>query len=94
MTSDNVARLYGFALRKGAPWIGADADLTLVDLQAERRISPDVVGSSCDWNLWDGWKVKGCPVRTLVWERTVTRDGEIAVAPGYGQFIARLVAAR
>lgn len=93
LTSLNAARLYGLAPRKGGLWPGADADLTLVDLAAVKRITPALVQSSCDWNLWDGWEVTGWPVRTLVRGVTAMRDGEIVAAPGTGRYLPRPVPA-
>lgn len=93
LTSFNAARLYGLAPRKGGLWPGADADLTLVDLAAVKRVTPALVQSSCDWNLWDGWEIRGWPVRTLVRGATAMRDGEIVAAPGTGRYLARPVPA-
>jgi dihydroorotase-like cyclic amidohydrolase len=89
LTSLNSARLYGLLPRKGAPSVGADADLTFVDLHAVRRISPEFVGSSCDWNLWDGWDVRGWPVHTMVRGQLAMRDGEIVAARGTGRYVTR-----
>lgn len=93
ITSYNAARLYGLAPRKGAPYVGADADLAFVDLTAVRRISPELVRSSCDWNLWDGWEVKGWPVHTMVRGRLAMRDGEVVAPAGTGRYLPRPVAA-
>jgi dihydroorotase-like cyclic amidohydrolase len=91
LTALNAARLYGLYPRKGAPYVGADADLVLVDLAATRRISPALVQSSCDWNLWDGWEVRGWPVLTMVRGRTAMRDGGVVAPPGTGRYLPRPV---
>jgi dihydropyrimidinase len=91
VTSLNAAKLYGLFPRKGAPYVGADADLALVDLAAVKRISPALVQSSCDWNLWDGWEVKGWPVRTLLRGKTAMCDGEVVAASGTGRYLRRPV---
>ena len=92
MTALNTARLYGLYPSKG--WIGpgADADLVLVDLAARRTITPALVQSACDWNLWDGWEVTGWPVLTMLRGQIVMRDGEIVARPGLGRYLPRPVA--
>jgi dihydropyrimidinase len=60
-----------------------------VDLHAERTISPALVRSSCDWNVWDGWPVKGWPMLTMVRGQAVLRDGEIVGPPGWGRYQPR-----
>jgi len=89
VTSRNVARLYGLYPRQGSIVPGADADLTLVDLEAERTVTPALVRSSCDWNLWDGWRVKGWPLATMVRGELVLEDGEIVGRPGHGRYCPR-----
>ncbi len=91
VTSFNAARIYGLAPRKGSLHVGADADVVLVDLHAERTITPALVQSSCDWNLWDGWAVKGWPVLTMVRGQIVMRDGDVIAPPGLGRYVARPV---
>ena len=89
LTSGNAARI--FALRdKGAIRVGADADLTLVDL-----VRPDVIDTS-RWltrsrgtaRVWDGKPVRGAIVATLVRGRTVFRDGMLRGAPGWGRLVS------
>lgn len=92
VTSCNTARLYGLWPRKGAPKPGWDADFALVDLEAVHEVTPERVASVCDWNIWNGWKLKGWPVATMIRGQFVMRDGEMTGAPGYGQYLARPVA--
>ena len=75
------ARVYG-ALAKGRLARGYDADFTLVDLDATRRIENDWIVSPCGWTPFAGMNVTGWPVATLVRGRTVMRDGEILGSPG------------
>jgi dihydropyrimidinase len=92
LTALNSARLYGLAPRKGWIGAGADADLALVDLAARRTVTPALVQSICDWNLWDGWELTGWPVLTILRGRVVMRDGEIVARPGVGRYLRRPVA--
>jgi dihydroorotase len=77
LTSAGPARVYGIA-GKGRIALGYDADLTLVDLKAERTISNADTASRCGWTPYDGWKVKGWPAATVVRGQIVMRDGAIS----------------
>ena len=74
-------RIYGLA-RKGRLAVGYDADLTLVDLSAERIIEEKWIASRCGWTPFAGMRVTGWPVRTMVRGRTVMADGELLGEPG------------
>jgi len=75
--------------QKGSLAVGADADLTLVDLEKSRVVRAEELGSFSDYSLYDGWNLKGWPVRTIVRGETVMRDGKITGKPGHGQYLAR-----
>lgn len=84
LTSAGPARIYGIA-GKGRVAVGYDADFTIVDLKANRRISNMWIASRCGWTPFDGMKVAGWPIMTMVRGRVVMRDdqlvGEAAGAP-------------
>jgi dihydroorotase-like cyclic amidohydrolase len=69
---------------KGAIRIGADADLAIVDLARERTVTPEALGISSDYNLYDDVVLKGWPVATLVRGAFVARDHELIGAPPGG----------
>ena len=69
--------------------MGADADLTLVDLARVRTVRAAELGSYSDYSLYDGWALKGWPVRTIVRGTTVMDDGKIVGTPGYGRYLRR-----
>ena len=76
----NPARLYGM-LGKGEIKVGADADFTFVDLEAECVIEDDWIESRCGWTPYDGEKVHGWPVTTIVRGKVVMRDDELIGSP-------------
>ena len=53
LTSAGPQRLFGIA-GKGRIAVGYDADLTIVDLKAERVIEDDWIGSKCGWTPFAG----------------------------------------
>lgn len=88
LTRDN-AQTYGLFPRKGAIRVGSDADFALVDLDEERVVTPEYMQSAADWGLYDGWKLRGWPVKTIVAGEVVMDQGEITVEPGHGSYVPR-----
>ncbi len=76
LTSHGQQRIFGLA-DKGRIAEGYDADLTIVDLQAQRTIRHEDMASRSGWTPFDGFEAKGWPVATIIRGRTVMRDGEI-----------------
>jgi dihydroorotase len=81
LTSAGPQRLFGIA-GKGRIAVGYDADLTIVDLKAERVIEESWIGSKCGWTPFAGRTVKGWPVGTVVRGRLAMWDGELGQAAG------------
>jgi dihydropyrimidinase len=89
LTAANPARLFGLQGRKGAIVPGADADLVLWDPSEERRIHNRTLHHAIDYTPWEGLPVKGWPRVTIRRGEVAVRDGEVLVAEGTGQFLAR-----
>lgn len=85
----NNAQTYGLYPRKGAIRVGSDADFALVDLEQEREVTPEYMQSAADWGLYDGWKLKGWPVKTIVRGEVVMEDGRIVADSGHGTYVPR-----
>jgi dihydroorotase len=83
LTSHGANRIFDLA-DKGRLAVGYDADLTIVDLNARRTITHDLMATRSGWTPFDGIEAKGWPMATIIRGRVVMRDGEI-VAPGLGQ---------
>ena len=80
MTSANVVRLYGLR-QKGFLQQGFDADITVVDRKARRRIGDDAYASKAGWSLYEGRHVVGWPMMTFVRGRLVMREGTVLGKP-------------
>lgn len=90
VTSYNAARIFGMYPRKGIIQEGSDADLVVVDTELEQKVTPELLQSYSDYTIYDGWKLKGWPVATIVRGRVVMEGGQVAAdALGHGQFIER-----
>jgi dihydroorotase len=84
ITSANPAGIFGLQ-GKGRIQVGYDADLVLVDLEAERQIRDEDSLGLIGWTPYAGRRVRGIPVRTLVRGHTVYADGKVVGEPGKGK---------
>jgi allantoinase len=92
MMSSNPARIFGLHPRKGSLLPGADADLTVVDLDREWTLTPDRLHYLHKHSAFLGYPFKGAVVQSMVRGRTVWQEGEQKVAAGYGQLLRRPLA--
>ncbi|MFI5409708.1 dihydroorotase [Kaistia sp. UC242_56] len=90
LTSAGPARIFGMA-RKGRIAVGYDADLTIVDMKRRETITNKWIASRAGWTPYDGKRVIGWPVGTVVRGRRVMWDGEIT-EPSIGEPIQFLEA--
>ncbi len=88
LSSRNAARIFGLS-RKGEIAVGADADLTLIDVETSRVVQADQLLSAADYSVLEGRSLRGWPVMTLLRGQIVMSDGHIHAQPGYGQFLRR-----
>jgi dihydroorotase len=87
MSSYNPARIWGLFPSKGALQPGADADIAMVDLGREHTIRDAEIQSRSKISPWDGRKIKGLPVHTLVRGRFVMKDRTLADTKGWGRSV-------
>ena len=80
LASATPARIYG-ARGKGAVAVGYDADLTIVDLDAERTIRDDWIASPAGWTPFDGKTVRGWPIMTMIRGHLAMREDEVLGTP-------------
>jgi dihydropyrimidinase len=89
LIAERPARLFNLYPRKGTIREGSDADLTVVDLDLEREVTWQALGSFADYSMWEGQKLRGWPVLTISHGRVIARGGEFLGAAGAGRFLAR-----
>ncbi|WP_020209958.1 dihydroorotase [Gilvimarinus chinensis] len=80
LTSAGPARVFGIE-GKGRIALGYDADLTLVDMNAERVIRNDWITSKSGWTPYDGMPVTGWPIHTVIRGKAVVRDEQLTGTP-------------
>jgi dihydroorotase len=71
LISINPSKIFGIE-GHGRLEVGAAANLTLVDLKAERKIENKWIASRCGWTPFDGMKVKG-------WMKACFINGQLAM---------------
>ena len=91
MTSLNTAQIFGMYPKKGIIQKGSDADIVLVDLKKEAKVSAQTLDGFSDYSVYEGWNLKGWPVMTMVRGRIVSEDFKMIEKPGYGKFVSRPV---
>lgn len=86
--SGNTSRIFGLFPKKGTIMEGSDADLTIVDLVMEQTVTPDILNSHSDYTIYDGWKLKGWPIMTIVRGKVVMENGKVdKTYIGHGNFV-------
>ncbi|BCY12887.1 dihydroorotase family protein [Actinoplanes sp. L3-i22] len=88
LASANPARAYGLDGRKGNLLVGYDADLTIVDPDLEQEVTTDLLLSGQDHCPFEGRKVRGWPVATIVRGHLAYENGKPLGTP-QGHFLAR-----
>jgi dihydropyrimidinase len=89
LSATNHAKTYGLYPNKGTIAVGADADIAIWDPDRELTISQSLMHGGSDYTPYEGIKVKGWPVSTMVRGRFVVRDGALVGQEGSGQYVAR-----
>lgn len=87
--SENPARIFGLYPRKGVIQVGSDADIVIVDPLKETTIRAEAQHTNADYSLFEGWKVRGIPVLTLLRGQVLYKDGQLMQKPGYGRYLKR-----
>ncbi|MBA4221200.1 MAG: dihydropyrimidinase [Methylobacterium sp.] len=89
LTATNHAKMYGLAPRKGTIAVGADADIAIWDPQIEQTLTHAMVKDGSDYTPYEGMRITGWPVTTLVRGQIVARDGRIETRMGHGTYLKR-----
>jgi dihydropyrimidinase len=88
-TSGNAAKIFGMYPLKGTLDKNADADITMIDLKKENKVSPELFGGFSDYVVYEGMSLKGWPVKTIVRGNLVAEDFTVVGKLGHGNFIKR-----
>jgi len=86
MTSEKPAQIFNLKNR-GRLDEGYSADIAVVDINQEYKIDSSSFYSKAKYSPFDGWRVKGKPIKTFVNGQLVMDEGEIVAEPGTGQIV-------
>jgi dihydropyrimidinase len=89
VTSTNIAKILNLYPKKGAILEGADADLVVWDPNREKTISAKTQQSAIDYNVFEGFKVKGLPRYVLTRGEVAITEDKVDTHQGHGKFVAR-----
>lgn len=90
ITSENPAKLFRLYPKKGAIQVGSDADLVIIDLDKEMTIRNEDQVTKCGWTPYDGYKIKGVPIMSILRGQVIMENGEVVGKKGYGEYNSRL----
>jgi len=85
-TSKRPAEIFHLRERGGLAE-GWWADLVVVDMKRKHKIDSSKFYSKAKYSPFDGWRVKGKPMKTFVNGQLVMEDGELVATPGVGQIL-------
>ena len=91
LTSYNAAKIFGMYPQKGSLEKGFDADVTIVDLKLEKKVDNKLFGGFSDYLVYDGWHLKGWPVKTMVRGQMVAENFEVIGKKGHGRLVQRQI---
>ena len=89
LTATNHAKTYGLYPKKGTIAVGSDADIAIWDPKRKVTISQSLMHGGCDYTPYEGLKVTGWPVSTMLRGKFVVRDGKLVGKAGDGAYVAR-----
>ena len=88
MVSTNPAKIFGLYPKKGSLSVGSDADITIIDPKLETKITLESLHSRVDYTIYDGMRLKGYPITTIVKGEPIVKDRQfIAGSPANGVFV-------
>ncbi len=89
LVATEPARIFGMP-RKGSVAVGMDADVLVWDPKVEYTIEAKTQTMATDYNLFEGWKVKGNARHVFSRGTQVVQDGMFVGAVGHGRFVKRV----
>ncbi|WP_299290774.1 amidohydrolase family protein [Nitrosopumilus sp.] len=89
LTSQNSAKIFGMYPKKGTLEKSSDADVTMIDLKKEKKVSSELFGGNSDYCVYEGKTLKGWPVKTFVRGELVADNFEVVGKLGHGKLVER-----
>lgn len=90
-TSQNAAQIFGMYPQKGTLEKNSDADITMIDLKKEKKVTSELFGGFSDYIVYEGRNLKGWPVKTIVRGELIAEDFEVIGKLGHGKLVPRTI---
>ena len=90
LMASQPAKIMGYYPTKGVIQPGSDADLVVIDLKKEKKITIDELHTKGEFTLYEGWKVQGIPEMTISRGKIVMKNGylgDIVGKPAHGKYL-------
>ena len=58
-------------------------------MKKEKKVDPILFGGFSDYLVYDGWNLKGWPVKTIVRGEIISEDFEVVGRRGFGKLAVR-----
>ena len=85
----NPAKIFGCYPQKGTIAVGADADILVWDPNKRHTLSASTHHMKCDYNVYEGLKVKGVPQQVYLRGKRIVDGGIWLGKNGEGRFVRR-----
>jgi dihydropyrimidinase len=85
----NPAKIFGLYPKKGSLEPGADADLVIFDPDRRVTLSTTTLHEQVDYTPYNGYKLQGYPVMTLLRGKVIANDGRFTGELGQGHYLVR-----
>jgi dihydropyrimidinase len=89
LTSTAAAKMFGLFPRKGTIAVGSDADIVIFDPNKEQTLGLATSHMNCDYNAYEGKKIKGVVDVVFSRGKVVVDHGEFKGKSGNGKFLKR-----
>lgn len=89
ITSTASAKMFGMFPKKGTIAVGSDADIVLFDPDKEQVRSAKTHHQNCDYNLFEGMRIKGVVETVLSRGKTIIDGGKYLGEQRDGKFVKR-----
>lgn len=89
LTAAAPAKLFGLFPEKGTIAVGADADLVIFDPARKVTLTQSALHQNVDYTPYEGMKVTGYPVKTIVAGKVVVDNGQFIGTRGTGRYVKR-----
>jgi dihydropyrimidinase len=83
------AKLFGMFPKKGTIAVGSDADVVIFDAAREQVRSATTHAQNCDYNLYEGMRIRGVVDTVLSRGKVVVEHGRYVGRAGDGKFLRR-----